>query len=107
MHKSKFHGAFVLNLRRDICSIAWWCRTRLTWLICTGKKAGQVCALKVMRESQARTQRDRETLVREAHFLCRMRSPHVLRSLGVSETVDKLPCLLRESVRNLPAAFGV
>ena len=49
-----------------------------------------------MRESQARTQRDRETLVREAHFLCRMRSPHVLRSLGVSETVDKLPCLLLE-----------
>ncbi len=61
-----------------------------------GKKAGQVCALKVIRESQARSQRDRETLVREAHFLCRMRSPHVLRSLGVSETVDKLPCLLLE-----------
>lgn len=71
-----------------------------------GKKAGQICALKVIRESQARSPRDRETLVREAHFLCRMRSPHVLRSLGVSETVDKLPCLLRESVRNLPAAFG-
>jgi hypothetical protein len=61
-----------------------------------GKFGGQVCALKVLREDQNMTEEDRHSFVREAHLLARMTSPYVLKALGGSETVDKLPCILLE-----------
>ncbi len=53
-------------------------------------------ALKVLRDDMAFEESDRQNFVREAHLLARMQSPYILRALGVSETVDRLPCILLE-----------
>ncbi len=42
------------------------------------------------------TEEDGHSFVREAHLLARLTSPYVLKALGGSETVDKLPCILLE-----------
>ena len=61
-----------------------------------GKYGGKPVALKVLRDDMAFEESDRQNFVREAHLLARMQSPHILRALGVSETVDRLPCILME-----------
>mmetsp|Transcript_28632 Transcript_28632/g.88544 ORF Transcript_28632/g.88544 Transcript_28632/m.88544 type:complete len:510 (-) Transcript_28632:22-1551(-) len=59
-----------------------------------GKHANEKVALKVLREDQAQTEADRQSFVREAHLLARLRHANILEAYGVSETVKKLPCLL-------------
>ena len=64
--------------------------------LCTCRYGGKPVALKVLREDQNMTEEDRHSFVREAHLLARMTSPYVLKALGGSKTVDKLPCILLE-----------
>jgi len=59
-----------------------------------GRYRGQKVALKVLRADYASTEAECESFVREAHLLARMKHVHILTALGVSTTVDKLPCLL-------------
>ena len=78
-------GCAEPRTRREIRADIWRC------VVPEGKFGGQVCALKVLREDQNMTEEDRHSFVREAHLLARMTSPYVLKALGGSETVDKLP----------------
>jgi len=61
-----------------------------------GQRAGQKHALKILRRELADSDAERKALLREVHFLARIRHDHIVEGLGCGATAAGLPCVLLE-----------
>ena len=64
-------------------------------VVSRGQRAGQRFALKILRKELAESEAERKALVREVHFLSRIRHENIVEGLGCGTTsTDGLPCIL-------------
>ncbi|KAK7241010.1 protein kinase [Aureococcus anophagefferens] len=61
-----------------------------------GQRAGRKHALKILRKELADSDAERKALLREVHFLARIRHDHIVEGLGCGATAAGLPCVLLE-----------